>query len=549
MNDKSTLSSVRLLGKENWVKIEERPNCFYCARKFRPFSLKRHCRSCGEVVCSSCYRRRRVRVTSTLEVTVQLCFDCIDKAMLVAESDNIHASVPVMERKDSMEKEDETEVILLQKDPQAKKRIHLDSTLTSSTSVCSHYSDFSSSECVSEPESDINSSNQYGNLMMLISQRGSRRGRSMNDTDLVSQHEQPKTYEAQRHESLTRLNVLDTEPEKEYDAVCELVRQIFDCNVAAVAFMDETRQWYKARFGIAQADLPREIAFCSQLLQTSLPTIVMDATKDPRFSHNPLVTGSANIRFYASTPICDPITNIVIGSVFVMDSKLKQSLPLQAMDVLSYASSTVEQQLLQRENLMSSINPSSSLVKCRKSMPSFSEFGAASLESVPEELEDGDFLPCLNTPSLSSTGGDRGSRRRRLHSQALSSASNATPRYKHLNPSVTPSSSASTKAPTSTNAKLSIADLVGVEPTITAPAETAPIQPQGLESSCFELLNRITTTQSLLARQHSTMMVTLAQHSSRISSIENTIFRIESILSTQNMHSMPHPRTRHPANL
>ncbi|KAG2774690.1 hypothetical protein JG687_00003744 [Phytophthora cactorum] len=567
LNDKSTLSSVRLLGKENWVKMEERPNCFYCARKFRPFSIKRHCRSCGEIVCSNCYRRRRVRVTPTLEVTVRLCFDCIDKAMLLDESENINASAPVMEQSESNEEEEEeeeTQEIVFEKCKQEGKKTHRDSlqTTSTSTSFCSRFSDFSGCDNWSDADSDVSDSSSLGGSggsTIPASQRGSRRGQPIIPaTDMIEflpEHEQFEIYEARRHEILTQFKVLDTEPEKEYDAICELVRQVLDCNVAAVAFMDQTRQWYKARYGIAQAELPREIAFCSQVLQTPLPTIVMDATKDPRFNQNPLVTGSANIRFYATTPICDPSTGIVIGSVFVMDPKPKQKLPLRAMEVLSYASSAAEKLLLGEGSvpvppaMKQKRHASSGLVKRRESMPSFPEIRAASLQSVPEEIEDGDFRitqPRSNASSVSSNGSMRSSHRgslRRSGPKTASSAPNSQPRYQLLDPNVRLTSSASAKSSNSTNStnsKLSITDLVSAEPGNIAPTQqAAPAQLQSMDSSCIELFHRITSTQQLLAQQHDTLLATLTQHSSRISIIEQTVDRIESILSTQRTQSMP----------
>ncbi|KAG1699275.1 hypothetical protein DVH05_014192 [Phytophthora capsici] len=552
MNDKSTLTAVRLLGKESWVKMEERPNCFYCARKFRPFSIKRHCRSCGEIVCSNCYRRRRVRVTPTLEVTVRLCFDCIDKAMLLAESETINASAPVMEHSESIEEEDVQEVVL-ETYKQHGKKTYRDSlqTTSTSTSFCSRFSDFSGCDNWSDADSDASDSSSLGGSGGPIpsSQRGSRRGQSIIPaTDVIEflpEAEQFEIYETRRHEILTKFKVLDTEPEKEYDAVCELVRQVLDCNVAAVGFMDQTRQWYKARYGIAQAELPREIAFCSQVLQTPLPTIVLDVTKDPRFNQNPLVTGSANIRFYATTPICDPSTGIVIGSVFVMDPKPKQKLPLRAMEVLSYASSAAEK-LLQGEGstpvpptMKQKRHSSASLVKRRESLPLFPEIRAASLQSVPEEIEDGDFRitqPRSNASSVSSSGSKsshRGSLRR-SNPKAPSSAPNSQPKYQLLDPNVKLTSS---EKPVSSTSKLSITDLVAADSE--AIAQAAPTQLQSLDSSCIELFHRITSTQQLLAQQHDTLLATLTQHSSRISSIEQTVDRIEGILSTQRTQSMP----------
>ncbi|KAG3118634.1 hypothetical protein PI125_g2711 [Phytophthora idaei] len=504
LNDKSTLSFVRLLGKENWVKMEERPNCFYCARKFRPFSIKRHCRSCGEIVCSNCYRRRRVRVTPTLEVTVRLCFDCIDKAMLLDESENINASAPVMEQSESNEEEEEeeTQEIVFEKCKQEGKKTHRDSlqTTSTSTSFCSRFSDFSGCDNWSDADSDVSDSSSLGGSggsTIPASQRGSRRGQPIIPaTDMIEflpEHEQFEIYEARRHEILTQFKVLDTEPEKEYDAICELVRQVLDCNVAAVAFMDQTRQWYKARYGIAQAELPREIAFCSQVLQTPLPTIVMDATKDPRFNQNPLVTGSANIRFYATTPICDPSTGIVIGSVFVMDPKPKQKLPLRAMEVLSYASSAAEKLLLGEGSvpvppaMKQKRHASSGLVKRRESMPSFPEIRAASLQSVPEEIEDGDFRitqPRSNASSVSSNG-------------------TAIPAPGPERETDVFASAKSSNSTNSTNSKLSITDLVSAEPGNIAPTQqAAPAQLQSMDSSCIELFHRITSTQQLLAQQH-----------------------------------------------
>ncbi|KUF83522.1 1-phosphatidylinositol 3-phosphate 5-kinase FAB1 [Phytophthora nicotianae] len=552
MNDKSILSSVRLLGKENWVKMEERPNCFYCARKFRPFSIKRHCRSCGEIVCSNCYRRRRVRVTPTLEVTVRLCFDCIDKAMLLAESENINASAPVMEQSESNEEEEETQEIALETCKPEGKKTHRDSlqTTSTSTSFCSRFSDFSGCDNWSDADSDASDTSSLGGSggpTIPASQRGSRRGQPIIPaTDMIEflpEHEQFEIYEARRHEILTQFKVLDTEPEKEYDAVCELVRQVLECNVAAVAFMDQTRQWYKARYGIAQAELPREIAFCSQLLQTPLPTIVMDATKDPRFNQNPLVTGSANIRFYATTPICDPSTGIVIGSVFVMDPKPKQKLPLRSMEVLSYASSAAEKLLIGEGSVPVPPAMKQKRHKRRESMPSFPEIRAASLQSVPEEIEDGDFRitqPRSNASSVSSNGSVRSSKRgslRRSGPKTPSSAPNSQPRYQLLDPNVKLTSS---KASNTTNSKLCITDLVSAEPgNIAVAQQAAPAQLQSLDSSCIELFHRITSTQQLLAQQHDTLLATLTQHSSRISSIEQTVDRIEGILSAQRTQSMP----------
>lgn len=548
MNDKSTLSSVRLLDKENWVKMEQRPNCFYCARKFRPFSIKRHCRSCGEVVCSNCYRRRRVSVTPTLEITARLCFDCIDKAMLLAENET-PARTPVAGDLSSSSDESVTPVnvqdVELESEPKCDgKRLIRDSlqtTTTSGTSVCSRFSDLSGCENWSDMDDDVSDTSSLGGSNGPPgSQRGSRRGGAAIPTNVIEflpEQEQIEIYEARRQEILAKFEVLDTEPEQEYDAICELVRKVLECPVAAVAFMDRTRQWYKARYGISQAELPREIALCSQLLQTPLPTTVMDTTKDPRFSQNPLVTGSASIRFYASTPICDPSTGIIIGSVFVMDPRPKKKLPIRTIEVLSYASTAVEK-LLQGQGSMpvpasmkQKRHSSPSLALRRESLPPFPEIREASLQSVPEDIDDLSIPPPprSNASSMSSsTGSLRSSRGRSRRRRSITTPSSAPPqqRYQLLDPSLELSKPDS--------AKLSVTDLVSAEPaTLATNPQPTPDQLHNLNTSCIELFHRITSTQQMLVQQHDTLLATLTQHSSRISSIETTVDRIEGILSSQ----------------
>ncbi|CAI5711184.1 unnamed protein product [Hyaloperonospora brassicae] len=554
LNDKSALSCIRLLGKENWVKVDERPNCFYCARKFRPFSIKRHCRSCGEIVCSNCYRRRRVSVTPTLEVTVRLCFDCIDKAMLLAESEHLRSSVAARGKPRYMTEDDCREVDTQTSLSDGKKtcRDSTQTACTTSTSLCSRFSDLSGSDSWSDVNSDTSDSCSFNGSggSLTGSQRSSRRGQPViSATTLIEflpEDKQFEIYDAHRHEILTRLNVLDSEPEKEYDALCELVRHVFECDVAAVAFMDRTQQWYKTRYGITQTALPREIAFCSQLLQTSLPTIVMDASEDPRFSENPLVTGSANIRFYATAPICDPSTGIVIGSVFVMDPKPKHKLPSRAMEVLSYVSSAAEK-LVQDKAAAPVLPP----VKYRRqlsagrrthheSLPAFRDSRAASLQSVPEEIEAGDFCttqPRSNASSMSSNSSTSSSQCSSLRSSEpkslVSALHSQQPHCQLLNSNTRWASSASTDSCNTSSSKLSITDLVS-----SRPKSFTPTPRKILDSSCIELFHRIATTQRLLAKQHDTLLALLAQPSPHSSSTGQTVDESEGISSVQQPRSL-----------
>ena len=67
--------------------------------------------------------------------------------------------------------------------------------------------------------------------------------------------------------------------------------------------VDESRQWFKSRVGLDSTRNSARFSFCAHAMEHPEPLIVPNAEKDPRFSHNPLVTGDPNIRFYCGMPL------------------------------------------------------------------------------------------------------------------------------------------------------------------------------------------------------------------------------------------------------
>jgi len=109
--------------------------------------------------------------------------------------------------------------------------------------------------------------------------------------------------EAERLAVLASLDLLDTPPEREFDAVVQCAKAALNCQMALVSIVDDHRQWFKAKCGIDAVETPREYAFCAHVVAADELMVVPDATKDSRFADNPLVTGAPNIRFYAGMPI------------------------------------------------------------------------------------------------------------------------------------------------------------------------------------------------------------------------------------------------------
>lgn len=129
--------------------------------------------------------------------------------------------------------------------------------------------------------------------------------------------------EDERLQELRSLGLLDTEPEERFDRITRLAQRLFDVPIALVSLVDEDRQWFKSRQGLAATETPRSVSFCAHGLGGDEVLLVEDAHRDERFADNPLVTGDPNIRFYAGAPIAGPDGN-VLGTLCVIGSEPRQ---------------------------------------------------------------------------------------------------------------------------------------------------------------------------------------------------------------------------------
>ncbi len=129
---------------------------------------------------------------------------------------------------------------------------------------------------------------------------------------------QPTLDETLRVEALRQYAVLDTLPEQALDDLTALAAQICGAPIALISLVDEHRQWFKARFGWAMAETPRDISFCGHALHERDLFIVPDATRDKRFAQNPMVTGEPRIRFYAGAPLVNS-DGAALGTLCVID--------------------------------------------------------------------------------------------------------------------------------------------------------------------------------------------------------------------------------------
>lgn len=138
--------------------------------------------------------------------------------------------------------------------------------------------------------------------------------------------------ESARIKELRSLNLLDTPAEERFDRLTRLAKKLFDVPIVLFSLVDSERQWFKSNIGLDITETGRDISFCSHAIWDDGVFIVRDATKDPRFSKNPLVLGYPNIRFYAAAPIIMP-SGFKLGTICLIDTTPRE-LSMEERDLL-----------------------------------------------------------------------------------------------------------------------------------------------------------------------------------------------------------------------
>jgi diguanylate cyclase (GGDEF)-like protein len=141
--------------------------------------------------------------------------------------------------------------------------------------------------------------------------------------------------EQTRLASLRALDVLDTDPEAQFNTLVRSAALLTGTPIALLSLIDAGRQWFKANTGLmGVTETSRDVAFCAHTILQDEVLEVPDVRCDPRFAGNPLVTGSAAIRFYAGAPICLEDGSRV-GALCVLDRKPRKLGPEQ-LDILRH---------------------------------------------------------------------------------------------------------------------------------------------------------------------------------------------------------------------
>jgi GAF domain-containing protein len=157
--------------------------------------------------------------------------------------------------------------------------------------------------------------------------------------------------EPERLRALRELDLLDSEPEAEFDELVRRAAEATAAPVAVITLVDAARQWFKARVNLELEATDRDLSFCAHAILTPEDvTVVRDTLQDGRFSDNLLVTEDPNIRFYAGAPIFTPDGHAV-GTLCVIDTAprgLSDEQSQALRDLAAEVSRQIERRRLER---------------------------------------------------------------------------------------------------------------------------------------------------------------------------------------------------------
>ena len=104
------------------------------------------------------------------------------------------------------------------------------------------------------------------------------------------------------------------------DDLCAMAARLLDTPIAGLSLVDRDEQLFAGKNGLEADRISRAIAFCPHTIMTPAPFIVEDATIDPRFCQNPLVTNRPHVRAYLGIPL-ETTAGLRVGALCAVDQR------------------------------------------------------------------------------------------------------------------------------------------------------------------------------------------------------------------------------------
>src|SRR3954471_5669841 len=130
----------------------------------------------------------------------------------------------------------------------------------------------------------------------------------------------PPWNESERLAALRGYDILDTPPEPVFDDIVHTASNLCEAPIALISLIDDHRQWFKAETGLGLRETPLNVSICQQAIRHQGLFVIPDATRDPRFADNPLVTGEPHLRFYAGA-LLETAEGLPLGTICILSDQ------------------------------------------------------------------------------------------------------------------------------------------------------------------------------------------------------------------------------------
>lgn len=154
---------------------------------------------------------------------------------------------------------------------------------------------------------------------------------------------QKPANEKERLQALYMTDLLDKKDMERLDRLTRLASTVFGVPTALITLLDRDRQWMISTNGFQLRETRRDVSFCAHAILQQGVFVVPDATADPRFFDNPLVTGEPKICFYAGCPVRLP-GGTIAGTICIIDTLPRDFSPANVNTLLDLAA-VVEDEL------------------------------------------------------------------------------------------------------------------------------------------------------------------------------------------------------------
>ncbi|MEH2275894.1 MAG: GAF domain-containing protein [Nostoc sp.] len=195
--------------------------------------------------------------------------------------------------------------------------------------------------------------------------------------------------EVARLEALRQYQILDTEPEEAYDNLAQLAAFICGTPISLINFIDENRQWFKAKVGLDVSEMPRSVGFSYLCQKQRKVVVVLDTLADEKLANNPVVIGYPYVRFYAGVPLITPRGDM-LGTLCVIDQVPRQ-LSQKQVEALVALSRLVIDQLELRYHVAEVSQITEKLLVQEQATHAQSEAARTRMTNLLESITDGFF--------------------------------------------------------------------------------------------------------------------------------------------------------------